>query len=51
MSGTVVEVNQAVIDDPALVNADPFGAGWLFKVDVTAVGELLDAAAYGEIAS
>ena len=51
VSGTVVEVNQAVIDDPALVNADPFGAGWLFKVDVTAVGELLDAAAYGEIAS
>lgn len=51
VTGTVVEVNQAVVDDPALVNADPFGAGWLFKVEVTGLGELLDAAEYGELAS
>ncbi|GAB2468279.1 glycine cleavage system protein GcvH [Xylanimonas ulmi] len=50
VTGTVVEVNQAAIDDPAQVNADPFGAGWLLKVEVTAVGELLDAAAYAEFA-
>ena len=31
-SGEVVEVNQAVIDDPALVNSSPFEDGWLFKL-------------------
>lgn len=46
VSGTVVEVNQAAIDDPALVNADPFGAGWLFKVDVSGEGALLSAEEY-----
>jgi glycine cleavage system H protein len=46
VSGTVVEVNQAAVDDPALVNSDPFGAGWLFKVDVTARGDLLTAEEY-----
>ncbi|PZR53202.1 glycine cleavage system protein GcvH [Xylanimonas oleitrophica] len=50
VTGTVVEVNTAAADDPATVNADPFGAGWLFKVDVTAKGELMDAAAYAELA-
>ncbi len=50
VTGTVVEVNQAVVDDPALVNADPFGAGWLFKVEVTSLGELLDATEYAELA-
>ncbi|QAY69570.1 glycine cleavage system protein GcvH [Xylanimonas protaetiae] len=50
VTGTVVEVNQAAVDDPAVVNADPFGEGWLFKVDVVAVGELLDAAAYAALA-
>lgn len=50
VTGTVVEVNQAAVDDPAVVNADPYGDGWLFKVDVVATGELLDAAAYAELA-
>jgi glycine cleavage system H protein len=50
VTGTVVEVNQAAIDDPSIVNADPFGAGWLFKVDVTAYGDLMDAAAYAALA-
>ncbi|WP_042385046.1 glycine cleavage system protein GcvH [Streptacidiphilus melanogenes] len=31
-AGEVVEVNQAVIDDPALVNSAPFEGGWLFKL-------------------
>ena len=38
VSGTVVEVNTAAVDDPSVVNADPFGAGWLLKVDVTGAG-------------
>jgi glycine cleavage system H protein len=39
-------VNAAVVDNPALVNDDPYGAGWLFKVAVSAQGPLLSAADY-----
>ncbi|MFB7893925.1 glycine cleavage system protein GcvH [Microbacterium sp. NPDC056044] len=48
LTGEVVEVNDAVVDDPGLVNADPFGAGWLVKltVDPAAVADLLDRDAY-----
>ncbi|GAA0698302.1 glycine cleavage system protein GcvH [Kitasatospora atroaurantiaca] len=45
-TGEVVEVNQAVIDDPALVNAEPFEGGWLFKVRAEATDSLLDADEY-----
>jgi glycine cleavage system H protein len=52
-SGEVVEVNEAVVEDPALVNSAPFGDGWLFKVKVAAAvaddAVLLDAAAYSEL--
>lgn len=45
--GTVVAVNDAVVDDPSAVNGDPFGAGWLIKVRVTGEPEnLLDRDAY-----
>ena len=49
VSGTVVEVNQALDDAPELVNQDPYGAGWIFVVELADAGELdglLDAAAY-----
>ena len=46
VEGTVVESNQAVSDSPELVNSDPFGAGWLIKVEFTALPELLDFDAY-----
>ena len=48
LTGEVVAVNDAVVDDPGLVNADPFGAGWLEKitVDPAAVAGLLDRDAY-----
>jgi glycine cleavage system H protein len=52
VSGTVTEVNGAIEDDPAKVNADPYGAGWLVKVTIADDGErksLLDAAAYEEL--
>ncbi|GJF33248.1 glycine cleavage system H protein [Kitasatospora sp. NE20-6] len=45
-TGEVVEINEGVVDDPALVNGDPFGEAWLFKVRVEATDELLDADAY-----
>ncbi|MGB9685634.1 MAG: glycine cleavage system protein GcvH [Rectinema subterraneum] len=51
VSGTVVEVNEAVKNDPALVNKDCFGAGWLIKVAPSNPAEfdsLLDASAYGK---
>lgn len=51
VSGTVVEVNQAAVDDPAVVNTDPYGAGWLLKVDVSATGQLLSATEYAALAT
>lgn len=46
VSGTVVAVNEELMDDPAKVNSDPYGA-WFIKVkNVSDVEELLDAAAY-----
>ena len=50
VNGEVVESNQAVVDDPTLVNSDPFGAGWLIKVRFTELPELLTAAQYAEFA-
>ena len=49
LSGTVIEVNQAVIEAPELVNDDPYGQGWLIRVqlsDPRELDDLLDAAAY-----
>ena len=49
VSGTVTESNAALGDDPSLVNSDPEGAGWFFKLTLSDLGELdglMDAAAY-----
>ncbi|WP_137846321.1 glycine cleavage system protein GcvH [Microbacterium sp. 2FI] len=48
LTGDVVAANEAVVDDPSLVNSDPFGDGWLIKitVDAAAVDGLLDRDAY-----
>ena len=46
VNGTVVEANEAVSASPELVNSDPFGAGWLMKVQFAELPELLDLAAY-----
>ncbi len=46
VSGTVTETNQAVVDDPELINRDPYGEGWLFTVETTEQPELMDADAY-----
>ena len=51
VSGEVVEVNQALEDDPALVNGDPTGAGWFLKLRLSTPGELdglMDEAAYAD---
>lgn len=46
VSGVVAEVNGSVAESPELVNDDPYGNGWLFKVKVSELGELMDADAY-----
>ncbi len=49
VSGTVIEANAALADDPALVNTDPEGAGWFFKLTLSDSSELdglMDEAAY-----
>ena len=46
VDGEVVEINDAVVGSPELVNQDAFGAGWLVKVRFDALPELLSAADY-----
>jgi glycine cleavage system H protein len=52
VSGTVVAVNTALDDTPELINSDPYGEGWIVEInteDLTALDELMDAAAYQEL--
>ncbi len=50
IDGTVVEVNQDVVDAPEKVNASPYEEGWLVRVRYAALpDDLLDAAAYAEL--
>ena len=49
VSGTVIEGNPALADEPALVNTDPEAEGWFYKITLTNAGELdalMDEAAY-----
>ena len=49
LTGEIVEGNQALADDPSLVNSDPEGAGWFFKMkpdDLSQIDDMLDDAAY-----
>ena len=49
VAGEVTEFNEAVDDDPALVNSDPYGEGWLIKVkvnDASSLDGLMDAEGY-----
>lgn len=54
IGGEIIEINTALDADPAAVNRDAFGEGWLFKVkinDATQTANLLDAAAYEKLTS
>lgn len=49
VAAEILEVNEALNDNAALVNTDPYGEGWIIKVkvsDASQLGDLLDAAAY-----
>lgn len=51
LTGEVLAVNDALEDDPGIVNADPYGDGWLYSVSLADAGELedlMDAEAYAE---
>jgi glycine cleavage system H protein len=39
VDGEVTEINEEIDEDPGLINADPYGAGWLFKVALASGGE------------
>ena len=50
VSGEILEVNQAVIDDPQLVKDDPYGTGWLVRLKLSKpseLGDLMDSEEYG----
>jgi glycine cleavage system H protein len=52
VAGEIIEVNQAVVDDPSIVNSDPTGSGWFFKLKLKAAAdadELLDEDAYKQL--
>ena len=52
LSGKVVEVNAALDSDPMIINRDPYGTGWMLKVEVSnqaELGKLLDATGYNAI--
>lgn len=52
ISGKVVKVNQALSDEPALINQDPYGKGWICEVEASQSGELdtlMDAEAYAAL--
>ncbi|MBC8150552.1 MAG: glycine cleavage system protein GcvH [Bacteroidetes bacterium] len=49
LAGKVIAFNEALEDDPALINSDPFGAGWIIKLKMSNVADfesLMDAEAY-----
>ena len=51
VTGEVIEINEALADNPALVNTDPFGDGWMIRIkitDATEVDELMTAEEYDE---
>jgi glycine cleavage system H protein len=49
VNGTVLEANDAVVADPSLVNSDPFGNGWLIKVEFESLPALLSADEYNAL--
>ena len=54
LEGTIVEINEAIVDEPSKVNEDPQGAGWFFKIrleNAADADELMDEAAYKELVS
>ncbi len=51
LTGEIVQINEAVADDPSLINSDPYGQGWLIRIksdNVDVLDELMSEAEYAE---
>ena len=51
-SGKVIEINKKLVDSPETVNADPYGEGWMIKIEISnpdELTELLDDASYSQL--
>lgn len=49
VDGKIIEINSALSDSPELINSDPYGTGWMVKIEITnpsQLNDLLDAGAY-----
>ena len=49
ISGTIIEINEAIVNEPEVVNSDPMGRGWFFKLkvsDPSQIDALMDKASY-----
>ncbi|MCL7752299.1 glycine cleavage system protein GcvH [Polaribacter sp. Z022] len=52
LTGEVIEFNEELEDEPELVNSDPYGKGWMIKIEISdssQINDLLDAEAYKEL--
>lgn len=52
ISGKIIEFNEELEDSPELVNSDPYGKGWIIKLEISnpdELNDLLDASAYKEL--
>ena len=52
VSGKVIDANEQLADAPELVNEDPYGGGWMFKIELSDISQmdgLLDATAYADV--
>lgn len=52
VSGEIISINEELVDAPEIINSDPYGAGWIFKLtpsDEGELSELLDAESYEEM--
>jgi glycine cleavage system H protein len=53
VSGEIIAINEDLSDSPELINSDPYGGAWMYKIklsDPSEVNDLLDVAAYQELA-
>jgi glycine cleavage system H protein len=52
ITGEIIEINEALADEPEKVNTDPYGEGWMIKISISddsQIDELLSASAYAEL--
>ncbi|MAT88012.1 MAG: glycine cleavage system protein H [Aestuariivita sp.] len=52
IDGEIIEVNQAIIDEPSKINEDPLGVGWFFKIkpdDLSQMDDYMDESSYNKL--